>query len=307
MINQLRQQGVNDILLQKVEEYINKYKSEDDYSYRIPKDKITYLGKDIWEQAITAVLQGQNLLLVGPKSTGKNLLANNLASLFQRPSFNVSLNINTDENQLIGSDTFIDNKVVFRDGPISIASKIGGFVVLDEINMAKNEALSILHSTLDDRRIIDIPGYDLIDISPSTRFIATMNYGYLGTRELNEALVSRFMILELPSISDEYLSMLIKANYPDINEGYLARFVKLFRDIETKVSHSEISSKSLDLRGLISAIGSIKIGLNPVKALEMGLVNKTFDEFERKLVKDMVLSNFSSEDKGDRVFNGQEA
>lgn len=304
MINNLKNQGVNAKLLEKVEKEVSNFNIDSEYTYRIPNNEIVYMGKDIWEQAITAILQGQNLLLVGPKSTGKNLLANNLASLFNRPSFNVSLNINTDESQLIGSDTFIDNKVTFRYGPISLASRIGGFVILDEINMAKNEALSILHSTLDDRRIIDIPGYDLIEISPHTRFIGTMNYGYLGTRDLNEALVSRFMILELPSISDEHLSSLIEINYPNISEEYKNRFTKLFRDIETKVTNSEISSKCLDLRGLISAIGSIELGLAPVKAIEMGIVNKTFDDFERKLVMDIVLANFSKNDTGDQVFNG---
>lgn len=304
MINNLKNQGVNAKLLEKVEKEVSNFNIDSEYTYRIPNNEIVYMGKDIWEQAITAILQGQNLLLVGPKSTGKNLLANNLASLFNRPSFNVSLNINTDESQLIGSDTFIDNKVTFRDGPISLASRIGGFVILDEINMAKNEALSILHSTLDDRRIIDIPGYDLIEISPHTRFIGTMNYGYLGTRDLNEALVSRFMILELPSISDEHLSSLIEINYPNISEEYKNRFTKLFRDIETKVTNSEISSKCLDLRGLISAIGSIELGLAPVKAIEMGIVNKTFDDFERKLVMDIVLANFSKNDTRDQVFNG---
>lgn len=36
----------------------------------------------------------------------------------------------------------------------------GGFGIFDEINMAKNEALSVLHSALDHRRIIDISGYE---------------------------------------------------------------------------------------------------------------------------------------------------
>ena len=71
--------------------------------------------------------------------------------------------------------------------------------------MAKNEAISVLHATLDHRRVIDIPGYDKIKLDDKTRFIATMNYGYVGTREINEALASRFMAvsythLTLPTI-----------------------------------------------------------------------------------------------------------
>ncbi len=38
----------------------------------------------------------------------------------------------------------------------------GGFGILDEINMAKNESLAVLHATLDFRRSIDMPGYERI-------------------------------------------------------------------------------------------------------------------------------------------------
>lgn len=172
MINKLIEQNISKTLLEKVIEYKNKNTIDEQLRYRIPKEKTIYLGKEIWEQAITAILQGSNILLVGPKSTGKNLLATNLAQLFERPSWNISLNLNTDESQLLGVDTFKDNQVIFRNGPITSASLEGGFAILDEINMAKNESLSVLHSSLDDRRIIDIPGYDLINIHPLTRFIA---------------------------------------------------------------------------------------------------------------------------------------
>ena len=53
--------------------------------------------------------------------------------------------------------------------------------------MAKSEAMAVLHATLDFRRTIDVPGYERMELHPATRFIATMNYGYAGTKELNEA------------------------------------------------------------------------------------------------------------------------
>ena len=54
-------------------------------------------------------------------------------------------------------------EVVFREGPICRCARLGGFGVLDEVNMAKNEALAVLHATLDHRRVIDVPGYERID------------------------------------------------------------------------------------------------------------------------------------------------
>ena len=293
MIDNLIKQGVSKTLLEKVIKYNENNFLKDNLKYRIPKEKTIYLGKEIWEQAITAILQKSNILLVGPKSTGKNLLASNLAQLFHRPSWNISLNINTDESQLLGVDTFKDNQVTFRNGPITSACMEGGFAVLDEINMAKNEALSVLHSTLDDRRIIDIPGYDLIDIHPDTRFIATMNYGYLGTKELNEALVSRFLVIELPQISDAQLEILIENAHPNINRKILKLYVKFFKDIELKVENSEISSRALDLRGLLASISSIEMGLDLKNSLAMAIKNKTFDDFEKEIIDDLIKINFS--------------
>ena len=303
MIEKLRQQGISQSLLYKVEKYRENIETDDKYKYRIPDDDVIYLGKDVWEQAIAALLQGENILLVGPKSTGKNLLATNLAQLFARPSWNISLNINTDESQLIGTDTFLNNQVVFRDGPIALAAKYGGFAILDEINMAKNEALSILHSTLDDRRILDISGYDIINLHEMTRFIATMNYGYLGTRDLNEALVSRFMVIEMPVIKDEYLLNLILNKYPTIKPEMADSFVNIFKDIELKVQNSEISSKALDLRGLLSSIGTMQMGLSPRQALKIGISNKAFDKFEEELIDDIVKLNIPDSIKRTDIFN----
>ena len=73
-----------------------------------------------------------------------------------------------------------------------------GLGILDEINMAKNESLAVLHATLDFRHSIDLPGYGQFPLHEATRFIGTMNYGYAGTREVNEALASRFLVLHMP-------------------------------------------------------------------------------------------------------------
>lgn len=45
---------------------------------RIPVPDCPYYGREIWNAAIAALLCGQNLLLCGPKATGKNILCENL-------------------------------------------------------------------------------------------------------------------------------------------------------------------------------------------------------------------------------------
>ena len=113
---------------------------------------------DKGQYLVKRLLEGENILLCGGKATGKNILPENLASIFGRPTYNITFNVNTDSSSLIGTDTFVDNEVRLRKGPVYQCAENGGFGVFDEINMAKNDAVSVLHATLDYRRIIDVPG-----------------------------------------------------------------------------------------------------------------------------------------------------
>lgn len=295
MLEFLKREGIKRDILQEIEEFRSIYPLEDITHYRVPTPTYHYYGKEIWEKALTALLSGENLLLVGPKATGKNVLAENLAAVFSRPEWDISFYLNTDAASLIGTDTFRNGEVTLRHGPIYQCAEMGGFGVLDEINMAKNESLAVLHATLDFRRIIDVPGYDRITLHPATRFIATMNYGYAGTRELNEALMSRFMVINMPLISQENLKKLLLAQYPNLKEVYAEQFCALFEEIRKKCESGEISTKALDLRGLIASIKLIRNGLNTAQALEMGIINKSTDDFERQLVSDIVAARISGQ------------
>ena len=283
----LREQKVEEKLLLMVEEFRERYPVEGQVSNRITKPSIPFFGREILEMSIAALLQGANLLLSGAKATGKNILAENLAWIFGRPSYNISFNVNTDSSSLIGTDTFRDNEVTLRKGSVYRCAEEGGFGIFDEINMAKNDAASVLHATLDHRRMIDVPGYDRIDLHPAVRFIGTMNYGYAGTKELNEALVSRFLVIDMPALTEENLKRIVRYDYPKIKDEALDAFAGLFLDLQIKAQNGEISTKAVDLRGLLAALGSVQIGLKPYQAVQMGITNKAFDLFEREIVSDM--------------------
>ena len=278
MLEKLRELGIRDDLIDEIKKFRESYPAEKSYEARIPKLEQFYYGKDVWEQAITAILCGQNLLLVGHKATGKNLFAENLAGVFMRPRWDVSFHVNMDAASLIG------------------------FTVLDEINMAKSEAMAVLHATLDFRRTIDVPGYERIELHPATRFIATMNYGYSGTKELNEALVSRFAVIQMPMIAKESLIKLIRKNSPAIREDAAEELAALFLDLQKKCENAEISSKALDLRGLLGAIDLMEKGLDIHTALDMGIANKSFDPYEQTLIRDTIQARISRKIQRKDVF-----
>ena len=157
---ELRDEGVDSGLLDEVRRFREAHPLTPEAQERVPVPKYLYYGREVWESAAAALLCGEHLLLAGPKATGKNVLAENLAALFGRPVWDVSMYVNVDAAALIGADTLKDGQVVFREGPVCACARLGGFGVLDEVNMAKNEALAVLHATLDHRRVIDVPGYE---------------------------------------------------------------------------------------------------------------------------------------------------
>ena len=122
-------------VLERLEDFRRRWPAESADENRIPKPKFRYYGRDIWQKALIA-------LLAGPKATGKNVLAENLAAVFGRPAWDISFYLNTDAASLIGTDTFLGGEVRFRKGPVTQCAQRGGFGVLDEINMAKNECVT---------------------------------------------------------------------------------------------------------------------------------------------------------------------
>lgn len=287
MLTFLQEQGIAPCLIDSLEAYKAAYPwSNQDRPLLAPG--FQYYGKEIWEQALGALLAGENLLLVGAKATGKNVLAENLAYCFGRGDWNVSFHVNMDAAMMLGSDTFRDGQVQFRPGPVYECASQGGFCILDEINMARNEALAALHSMLDFRRILDIPGYGRLKMHPATRFIATMNYGYAGTRELNEALASRFAVIALPPANEHMLANLLEKQYGHLSDKTRSSVIALFMDLQLKYQQGEISSKAVDLRGLLGALGIYQQGLGLRSALQMGLVNKVFNEDERQIIQDLL-------------------
>lgn len=281
----------NDLAL-RLEQFKKLYLVDEAVQGRISKPPVKFIGEEILELAVAALLEGENILLCGGKATGKNILAENLAWLFGRPVYNISFHVNTDSSTLIGTDTFVGGEVRLRNGPVAEAAKYGGFCILDEINMAKNDAVAVMHSVLDYRRLIDVPGYECIPMNPATRFLATMNYGYAGTRELNEALVSRFTVIRMPTLGEQELHQLLRLDVPEAVEENIKNCVGLFMDLDAKAINGEISTHPVDLRGMIAALRLMSQGMRPKDAITICITNKCFDEYEYQLVQDVVMTRF---------------
>ena len=93
---ELKQEGVDSGLLEEVRAFRDAHPAPPEAAGRVPRPRFLYYGKEVWEGAAAALLCGEHLLLAGPKATGKNVLAENLAAAFGRPAWDVSMYVNVD-------------------------------------------------------------------------------------------------------------------------------------------------------------------------------------------------------------------
>ena len=85
----------------------------------------------------------------------------------------------------------------WHDGPLARAMRLGKPLLVDEVNRIPNEVTNILFSVMDDRnmlRLDDRPDIPVIKGAPGFYVIAGYNPDTIGSRVLDEALISRFRI-----------------------------------------------------------------------------------------------------------------
>ena len=86
LIEFLKQEGVSAQLVEEVRHYSEEHTVDEALKKRIPVPHFHYYGNKVWEEALAVLLCGRNLLLAGEKATGNNVLAQNLAAVFERPA-----------------------------------------------------------------------------------------------------------------------------------------------------------------------------------------------------------------------------
>ena len=90
---------------------------------------------------------------------------------------------------------------------------------------------------------------------------------------------------QMPSIDQSGLVRLLGDEFPTLEKKYKEQFALLFLELQKKCEGAEISSKALDLRGLLDALRLIRCGVGANRALDMGITNKAFDAYEQSLIR----------------------
>jgi len=186
-----------------IEQMLDKYKK--------PSNSEGFHVEDItWKALIENVKRKKNTLLTGPSGSGKTEIIKLLCKRLGLPCTLIQMGSITDPTeQLVGKiDLALDENnnqiTVFDYAPFALAIQKPGVIIFDEINRIPKNGENMILSCLDDNRELSAAGAKAADkrtikVHPDCCFFATANIGaqYTATKEIDEALATRFMKIEV--------------------------------------------------------------------------------------------------------------
>ena len=261
---------------------------------RIPEPTVQFAdGFGGVKKTVVYLNKGKHLRFIGEKGTGKNLLVTTLAWIYQRPLYELSMNAETDKYDLLGSKSIesdvIDGKEIsrmsFDKEALVEALEVGGFINLDEVNMANPSVLVLMHSIVDDRGSIEVPSYGRVQADDNFGIILTMNPDYVGTTQLNEATRDRFTPIIFPN--NESIAQLLKARVPSAKAEDIKVADRIYKDIMNLVEQKLLTMDCVTIRGFIDALEVVE-DLGIKEAMEDGVANRIEDAEYRMTVSAII-------------------
>ena len=168
------------------------------------------------------------------------------------------------------------------------AVESGEMLIVDEVNMLVPEVTSILHGLLDWQKCLSVPGYKMVYAHPSFRLVGCMNYGYVGTKSLNESFQDRFRSIAVPYLPKESLNDLLVKETGCSSE--IAEILsELFYKLAERVENGDLSDKVLSVRTLYRSAREHQYGIGDLKDIAISTFTESLnDQFESEQVIDII-------------------
>ena len=153
------------------------------------------------------------VFITGLSGNGKTMMVEQVCARLKRECYRINITVETDEDDLIGSNSLVDGNIVFREGPVLKAMRKGAVLLIDEIDLASNKIMC-LQPILEGRGLLNKKTGEYITPVKGFTIIATANTKgkgsddgrFIGTNILNEAFLERFSI----TMEQEYPSNAIE-------------------------------------------------------------------------------------------------
>ena len=232
----------------------------------------------VWRFALWCAYRHKPVLFLGPTGCGKTELVQRIAEALRKRLYSVNMGATTDSRAaLIGTTHFSDSATHFQESRfVKGLQDKAGLILLDEITRASLDAFNIIIPVLDRQAYISLDDDDpprVVVRDPEVVVMATANVGleYTGTRQMDRALLDRFLVIELdyPPADDE--ARLI-ASRTGVSLEMAGNLVSFARDCRSLWRDDELSSP-VSTRMLLEAGEAIADGFDPVDVIEFTVLN----------------------------------
>jgi nitric oxide reductase NorQ protein len=224
-----------------------------------------------------------NVLLTGPKGTGKTSLPSEFAAAMGRPFLNVHCALVAERDDWWGSkELSLEKGTHFEQAAFLDALETPGCVIcLDEANRTHPENLNALFGLLDHRRNAWVPQVKReVVVAKGVTFWVTLNegYEYVGTNPIDEALRDR-------------MSYTIRMRYPPkaVEKGILVARIGVSDDVADRLAELARSVRKnpklqlpISPRSLLAAATLVKRGMPIQEAVLFGMVNGLPEDVDKQ-------------------------
>ena len=220
------------------------------------------------------------VFITGLSGNGKTMMVEQVCAKLKRECYRVNITVETDEDDLIGSNTLVDGNIVFREGPVLKAMRKGAVLLIDEIDLASNKILC-LQPVLEGKGLLNKKTGEYITPADGFTIIATANTKgkgsddgrFIGTNILNEAFLERFSITmeqEYPTnaIEKKILNKEFGRLEIDAPEGYVVNLVN-WADVIRKSFFEGAIDELISTRRLVHIAQAFSMFKEKMKAIEL--------------------------------------
>ena len=226
------------------------------------------------------------VFITGLSGNGKTLMVEQICAKLKKELFRVNITIETDEDDLIGSNTLINGNIVFKEGPVLKAMRKGAVLLLDEVDLASNKIMC-LQSILEGGCYLIKKTGEFVKPEEGFTVVATANTKgkgsedgrFIGTNILNEAFLERFAICleqEYPPVTTE--KKIVKGDFAilGVSDDDFADKLVDWADVIRKSFYEGAVDEVISTRRLVHIAKAYSMFNDKLKSIEVCLAR--FDE-----------------------------
>lgn len=236
----------------KINEPMNRALVPNVLFYEIPKH--TFFLRELLKD----IILGENALLLGNQGVGKNKLVDKLLQLLQKERNYIQLHRDTTVESLCLSPCLREGVIIWEDSPLVDAVKTGKCLIIDEIDKAETEVVSVLRGLIEDKEMTLSNGEKIVHpslmsenefdesitpIHPDFFVICLGNrpgFPFLGNAFVNEiGDIFSIHVIDNPDINSEI--ELLRSYAPNVSEDILRKLCLLFNDLRELVQNGVLS------------------------------------------------------------------